>query len=279
MESHPFEQADKRLTVQPALDYLHSFSVSPPEVAIILGSGLSQFADSVHISATIPTRDIPGYPVSTAPGHKGQLIFGTFENRNVVLVQGRIHAYEGYTACEVAFPVRLASSLGATHLIVTNAAGGIERSWTPGTLMLIRDHINMTFDHPLRGPRSTLYAIDPPSPSPYDHDWLSRVKKAAHIKGISVKEGVYLWTKGPSYETKAEIQAFDRIGANAVGMSTVPEVIQAHQLDMSVLGVSTITNYAAGLGTEELKHEDVLMVGQQIQTTLKQLLRIILHNI
>ena len=263
--------------VQAGVDYLAPHSLVSPEVLLILGSGLGHVADSITDAQSFPTHDIPGYPISTAPGHKGRLIFGALEGRNVMVVQGRIHVYEGYTPHEAAFPVRLAKALGASKFIVTNAAGGINPSFSPGTLMLITNHINMVLDNPLEA--RTL--IDPhatPIDSPYDSAWIAAVLGATQQSGIDLQQGVYLWTHGPAYETKAEIRAFSRLGADAVGMSTVPEVNQAHALGMQTLGVSTITNHATGLSPDLLKHEDVLEVGRQLKSTLEHLLRIILQK-
>lgn len=256
-----------------ARKYLEDLDVPAPEVVLILGSGLGNVADTVEQAVRVPPRKLPDYPVSTAPGHKGQLVFGRLEGKDVMMVQGRIHVYEGYTAHQAAFPIRLARALGASAFIVTNAAGGINPDFSPGDLMLIANHINAALDNPLDDPK----LLAPPKTSAYDPEWIDQV--IHRTRGtVSLKQGVYLWTKGPAYETKAEIRAFARMGADAVGMSTVPEVLQAQALGMRVLGISTITNHAAGLSPESLKHEDVLEVGRQIQATLERLLRIILQN-
>lgn len=263
--------------VQAALKALEDHQYPTPEIALVLGSGLGSLADAIENPTIVPTKEIPGYPASTAPGHKGRLILGTLEGRSVAAIQGRVHVYEGYSAREATFPIRLVHALGADKLLLTNAAGGINERMGPGTLMFIRDHINFAFAHPLAGPNvdggprfvDLCYAYDP--------EWLKMAEQAALSAGIATQQGVYLWTKGPSYETKAEIKLYRHLGADAVGMSTVPEALQANYLGMKVLGISTITNPAAGLNAEPLRHEDVLKVGQEIRATLEALVRQILR--
>ncbi len=253
-----------------------------PQVALILGSGLGALADDAEDATVVPATDVPGYPPSTVAGHDGQLVFGTLEGTDVVFVQGRVHFYEGYPVQRVTFPVRLVHALGAERLLVTNSAGGINRTFGPGTLMFITDHINWTFASPLagqavpmRGESGGAQATQAPY---YDPDWTAWAEAVARAQGIPTRRGVYIWTKGPSYETKAEIRAFAHLGADAVGMSTVPEVIQARQLGMSVLGISTITNPAAGLGAEPLDQDDVLAVGERVRSRLAQLVRSIVRE-
>jgi len=253
-----------------------------PQVALILGSGLGALADDAENATVVPAADVPGYPPSTVEGHHGQLVFGTLEDTEVVFVQGRVHFYEGYPVQRVTFPVRLVHALGAERLLVTNSAGGINRTFDPGTLMFITDHINWTFASPLAGqavpPRAAQNGAEATQAPYYDPDWTAQAQAVARVQGIPTREGVYIWAKGPSYETKAEIRAFAHLGADAVGMSTVPEVIQARQLGMSVLGLSTITNPAAGLGAEPLDHDDVLAVGDRVRSRLAQLVRAILRK-
>ncbi|PEN14496.1 purine-nucleoside phosphorylase [Longibacter salinarum] len=249
-----------------------------PEIALILGSGLGDLADAAEGSVNVEAVDIPGYPTSTVEGHHGRLVFGQLEGTPVVFVQGRVHAYEGYNMRRLAFPVRLVHALGANKLLVTNSAGGIHRDFSPGTLMFITDHINFAFASPLVGschaPRQAVPGERSDRHLPfYDKEWTKRAKSVARDMGIATREGTYIWVQGPTYETKAEIRAFEKLGADAVGMSTVPEVIQAQHLGMSVLGVSTITNPAAGMGAESLDHEEVLEVGRQVREDLTNLVR------
>ncbi len=243
-----------------------------PEVALILGSGLGDLADAVEDATAIATTDVPHYPRSTVAGHRGRLVFGRLEGRRVVFVQGRAHLYEGHSLESTTFPVRLVHTLGARRLLVTNAAGGIHRGLRPGTLMLISDHLNMV----LRSAISECTNVRRPAHS-YDPAWLDDAERVALDLGIRTQRGVYLWSQGPSYETKAEIDAFRFIGADAVGMSTVPEVTQAVALEMAVLGISSITNQAAGLSQERLSHEDVLRVGRTVRADLEALVRGVLR--
>ncbi len=264
--------------VQEAVAMIRAHETRVPEVALVLGSGLGGLADLAEAPSMMATADIPGYPRSTVAGHKGRLVFGRLEGREVVFVQGRVHRYEGHPARAVTFPVRLVHALGARKLLVTNAAGGINPAFVPGTLMFITDHINAAFVNPLVGPNDDGGPRFPDMSAPYDPAWLDQAEAVALRHGIATRRGVYLWTLGPSYETKAEIRFFARLGADAVGMSTVPEVIQARYLDMQVLGLSTITNPAAGLSPEPLAHQDVLEVGRRVRDQLQRLIRAIIRE-
>lgn len=266
--------------VQAAVQAVRERTDIEPEVGLVLGSGLGALAEAADDAVIIDAADLPGYPHSSVEGHSGRLVIGHLEGRPVIFVQGRVHLYEGLPVRDVAFPVRLLRALGATRLLVTNAAGGINPTFHPGTLMFIADHLNMTFGNPVMGgatagrhPRAGAKTA-----TPYDPDWIDRAEREALERGIATTRGTYIWTKGPSYETKAEVSAFGRIGADAVGMSTVPEVLQARALDMQVLGISTITNYAAGLSTEHLDHEEVLEIGRQVRGDLEQLVRAIVAH-
>jgi purine-nucleoside phosphorylase len=244
-----------------------------PEIVLILGSGLGALAEEASDSVVVATADVPGYPRSTVEGHEGRLVFGKFGGRQVLFVQGRVHLYEGHSPDSLTIPVRLAHALGARRLLVTNAAGGLNAAWVPGTLMFITDHINLAFASPLTGPARDGEPRFPDMSSPYDREWLDRAERHALERGIATRRGVYLWTRGPSYETPAEIRFFRRIGADAVGMSTVPEVIQAVALGMRVLGISAITNLAAGLSGDPLDHEEVLEVGRMVRHRFADLVR------
>jgi purine-nucleoside phosphorylase len=246
-----------------------------PEVALILGSGLGRLAEAASETTVVPAPDIPGYPASTVEGHHGQLVFGVLEGTRVVFVQGRVHLYEGYPVQQIAMPVRLVDALGADRMLVTNSAGGINRTFDPGTLMFITGHLNMAYASPGAGSGrepARQRAGEDRSPF-YDPGWTNRAEQVALDLELDARRGTYAWTLGPSYETKAEVRALEQLGADAVGMSTVPEVIQAHQLGMTVLGLSTITNPAAGLASGGLDHDEVLDVSARMREDLMELVR------
>ena len=244
-----------------------------PDAAIVLGSGLGGLADAVDVHATIPYHDIPGLPAPTVKGHGGELIAGTLEGRRVLLQRGRLHFYEGHPAETIVLPVRLAAELGAGFLIVTNAAGGLRPTVPPPALMLIADHVNLQFRFPLVGP------VVPPEPrfpdmsEPYDRELRALARRVALAQSIRLEEGVYVAVLGPSYETPAEIRMLQRIGVDAVGMSTVPEVLVARARGLRVLGISVISNYAAGITPEPLDHEEVLEAGRAVARDLETVVR------
>lgn len=237
-------------------------------VAIILGSGLGWFADMLEKRIETPYSEIPGWPVSTAIGHAGKLVTGRLEDTDVIVAAGRAHLYEGYTAQQVAYPVRELAWRGVTSLVVTNAAGGINLSYKPGDLVLISDHINLMGVNPLRGPEF----ID--MSEAYSREYREIAKKAGVLK-----EGVYAALPGPSYETPAEIRYLRTIGADLVGMSTVPEVIAANHLGIKVLGISCVTNMAAGILPQKLTHSEVLETGDRVKHTLAALLRAVIPKL
>ena len=229
-----------------------------PEIGLILGSGLGFFADDrIEVAGRLSYEKIEGFPVSTVPGHAGQFVYGTLEGRRVICMQGRFHFYEGYTLQQVTTPIRLMREIGVKDLIVTNAAGGINLDFRAGDLMLIRDHINFLGTNPLIGDRSEIGVRFPDMTEAYDADWGAKIREWAAGKGLKLKDGVYLATTGPSFETPSEVKAFGMLGADAVGMSTVPEVIVARKLGLRVLGISCITNEAAGISETEITHEEV----------------------
>ncbi|MFB6272153.1 MAG: purine-nucleoside phosphorylase [Salinibacter sp.] len=248
-----------------------------PKMALILGSGLGRLAEAANAPTVVPVSDIPGYPESTVEGHHGRLVFGELEGTRVVFVQGRVHLYEGYPVQQITMPVRLVHALGANRMLVTNSAGGINRTFEPGTLMFITGHLNMAFASPGvgagRAPSRRRSDGEAGRDSFYDPAWTDRAEQVARELGVDARRGTYAWTLGPSYETKAEVRALEHLGADAVGMSTVPEVIQAHQLGMAVLGLSTITNPAAGLASGALDHDEVLEVSERVRGDLMQLVR------
>ncbi len=272
------KSANETNVLSQAVEAVRAVEGRRPEVALVLGSGLGHLADSAEDARVLPTTGIPGYPASTVVGHSGELVFGKLEERTVLFIKGRVHFYEGHSIDSVVFPIRLARALGAESLIVTNAAGGINPGFPPGTLMFITDHINLAFQNPLVGPNEGEGPRFPDMSAPYDPAWLRRAEAAALAEGIPTQRGVYIWTSGPSYETPAEIRAFARLGADAVGMSTVPEVIQARYAGMRVLGISTITNPAAGLSAVPLAHDEVLEVGAKVRTHLSRLIRLALRT-
>lgn len=251
-----------------------------PQVALILGSGLGGFAAELADTIEIPYDQLPHFPVSTVEGHAGKWVAGTVEGCPVLCMQGRFHYYEGYSMQEVTFPVRVMGQLDIGTLIVTNAAGGIRRTFQAGDLMLIEDHINWMFNNPLRGPNVDQWGPRFPDMSQaYDRDLLACAEKVAAENGIAVQRGVYIAVPGPSYETPAEIRAFAKLGADAVGMSTVPEVIVAKHQGMKVLGISCISNMASGILPQPLSHEDVIRTSRQVQNRLTSLVRGVLKEL
>ena len=243
-----------------------------PTVGLILGSGLGGFAERLEDQAVVPYRDIPGFAASTVPGHAGQLVIGRRGGVACAVMQGRIHFYEGHSARQVAFPARTLVALGARTLVVTNAAGGLHHP--PGTLMLIRDHINLFPDHPLRGPNDDRVGLRfPDMTRAYPKELRAMAREVAAELGIELAEGVYAGSGGPSYETPAEIKMLEVLGADATGMSTVPEVIAAVHMSARVLGISCITNWAAGLGPgRPLSHDEVTETAEQVREKFEELL-------
>lgn len=245
-----------------------------PRVAMVLGSGLGALAAEVEDPVVVPYTDIPHFPASTAPGHAGRLVLGGVEGTPVAIMAGRVHLYEGYTADEVAFPIRVLHHLGAKLLIITNAAGGINPEFHPGTLMLIEDHINLTGHNPLVGPNHLeLGPRFPDMSSAYSPRLRQIAMAAGETVGEDLSSGVYLGLQGPSYETPAEIRMFRLMGADAVGMSTVIEVIAARHAGLEVLGISCITNMAAGMLPVTLTEREVLDTAERVSRQFKALLR------
>jgi purine-nucleoside phosphorylase len=243
-----------------------------PGITMVLGSGLGALADEIRDPVIVPFSEIPGLAPTHVVGHAGRLVAGELCGANVLAFAGRLHLYEGHPPSRIVLPVRLASALGATRLLVTNAAGGIRRTFRPGTLMLIRDHINLAFCSPLAGPVLPGEARFPDMSAPYDAELAQMMREAARARGVSLAEGVYAWLQGPSYETPAEVLMLERLGADAVGMSTVPEVIVAVARGMRVCGVSCITNAAAGYGAP-LDHQEVLEVTARVREEFAAILK------
>lgn len=252
---------------------------SIPDIAIILGSGLGPLADEADAPIILDYKDIPYFPHSTVAGHEGRLVAGTIEGTSVLIMKGRFHYYEGYEMEQVTFPVRVFARLGIRSLLVTNAAGGIREDLNPGTLMLITDHLSYLCPSPLRGPN--LDAFGPrfqDMTQVYDKALIAMAKKAADMVNVPIREGVYAFFRGPQYETPAEIQGIKSLGADAVGMSTVPETIVARHSGMTVLGISLITNKAAGLNKSELNHAEVTQTARQAERNLVALVKEIIKD-
>jgi purine-nucleoside phosphorylase len=244
-----------------------------PAAGIVLGSGLGGLADEISAAATIPYGEVPGFPAATVAGHPGALIAGTLAGRFVLAFAGRFHMYEGHDVRLAAFPVRVAHALGAETLIVSNAAGGVNRVWQPSDLMLLRDHINLMFRNPLVGPVEPGDTRFPDMSAPYDDSLADLARAVAKDEKILLREGVYAGLLGPAYETPAEVRMLEFLGADAVGMSTVPEVIVARAIGMRVLGLSCITNLASGLTNNPITHADVLEATARAAATFKQLVK------
>lgn len=242
-----------------AADYIKGKSKYKPEVAIILGSGLGAIADKIEEAESYSYTDIPHFPVSTVQGHEGRLVIGKLQGKIVLAMQGRFHYYEGYDMKDVTFPVRVMKLLGIEKLIVTNAAGSVNTEFKPGNLMLIKDHINFSGSNPLIGRNLDEFgARFPDMSNPYDEDLRNKVKEIAKSINIDLKEGVYTLFSGPTYETPAEVKMARILGSDAVGMSTVPEVIVANHSGMKVIGVSCLTNMASGILNQPLNHQEVM---------------------
>ena len=263
--------------IRAAADYILSRVSTRPTIGMVLGSGLGDFADTLEDAVRIPYSDIPHFPVATAPGHVGALVFGKKQGQNVVVLQGRIHFYEGLSQQKITFPTRVLVAIGIKTLILTNAAGGVNASFHPGTLMLLSDHINFSGSNPLIGPNLDEFGPRFPDVTDvYTAALRQKVKAAAAAASIELEEGVYMMFSGPCYETPAEVRMARIVGADAVGMSTVPEAIVAAHSGIDVIGISCITNLAAGLGGQKLDHSEVLEIAARVHDTFQNLLDVIL---
>ena len=250
-----------------------------PVLGIVLGSGLGGLGDQVQDAVIIPYKDIPNFPVSTAPGHKSRLIIGTLEGKEVICMQGRFHFYEGYGMDEVVFPIQLMHMLGCDNLLLTNAAGCVNKNWKPGDLMIISDHIKICAESPMRGPNPAELGVrffD--MGNTYNKDLRALAKKLAGQLGIEVREGVYQYFTGPQYETPAEVRFARSCGADAVGMSTVPEAIAASHMRMKTLGISCLTNMAAGILDQPLDENEVIETAQKVTKSFTALVRKIIQE-
>ena len=253
------KQAPLPARLEHAAAWLQTKTNARPKTGLILGSGLGDFCDLLENVTEVPFSDIPDFPVATVAGHTGAFLFGTYQGTPVAVLRGRIHCYEGYTPQEVVMPVRLMAMLGVKTVILTNAAGGVNKAYKPGALMLLEDHINFCGANPLTGPNlDQLGPRFPDMSDVYCRQLRERVQELALAEQLPLEQGIYLMYGGPSYETPAEIRAFRTLGADAVGMSTVPEAIAANHCGMHVLGISCITNMAAGILPQKLSHAEVV---------------------
>lgn len=251
-----------------------------PEIGLILGSGLGDYAEQIENPVVIPYGEIPDFPVSTVAGHAGQFVLGTCKGKNVIAMQGRVHYYEGYSQRMITLPVRIMKRLGVQYMVLTNAAGGVNRNFDPGTLMMIRDHINYSGGNLLMGanweedgPRF------PDMTRVYAAELRTRLRSAAAKKGIKLEEGVYMMFSGPCYETPAEVRLAGILGADAVGMSTVPEAIVCAHCGIPVIGISCITNFGAGILEQPLNHKEVVETAARVKKTFVELLDTILEEV
>jgi purine-nucleoside phosphorylase len=269
-----------------ATDHIRSLHTTAPVVGIILGSGLGGFAVHVENATTIPYADIPNWPLSTVVGHSGKLVLGSIGGTPVVVMQGRVHAYEGYSLDQVTFPMRVLGLLGCEKLIVTNAAGGINTSYSEGSLVCISDQINLTGTNAALGPNEPRFGLRPGTGERFfdmSAAYSPRLRAIAHIEAenqqAALLDGVYLAVLGPSFETPAEIRAFRTLGADLVGMSTVHEVIVARHMGIEVLGFSLVTNMAAGVVDKSIHHEEVMEIGRRVEVEFTALLKALVPQI
>jgi purine-nucleoside phosphorylase len=251
-----------------------------PRIALVLGSGLGGFADSLTDDASIPYAEIPSFPQSTAIGHAGRMVIGNAGSVPVAAMQGRVHLYEGYSPQEITFPIRVFARMGIRAVILTNAAGGINLSYSQGALVLIRDHINLQGANPLVGSNDDRFGVRfPDMTHAYAKEFRAIAREEAVQQKITLQEGVYAGLLGPSYETPAEIEYLRRIGADLVGMSTVAEVVAARHTGLKVLAISCVTNMAAGILDQPLSHAEVMETGERVKSTFESLLRAVLPRL
>ena len=260
--------------VQETVSYIKAKTNFTPEYGVILGSGLGSFTDDIQIEFTLPYGEIPNFPVSTVQGHKGALVFGTIGTKKVVAMQGRFHYYEGYSMKEVTFPVRVMKFLGVEKLIVSNASGGVNPNYKVGDVVLIKDHINMMPEHPLRGKNDERFGPRFVNMSePYSRKMMDKAKELAQKLNIEIKDGVYLGLQGPTFETLAEYKMVKNIGADCVGMSTVPEVIVARHMEMETFGLSVITDMGDEDSIETISHDEVLEAAKSAEPKVRMLIK------
>lgn len=260
--------------VQETVSFIKEKTNFTPEYGVILGSGLGSFTDDIQIEFTLPYTEIPNFPVSTVQGHKGALVFGTIGDKKVVAMQGRFHFYEGYSMKEVTFPVRVMKYLGVEKLIVSNASGGVNPNYEVGSIVILKDHINMMPEHPLRGKNDERFGPRFLNMSePFSLKMIAKAKELAQNLNIKVQDGIYLGLQGPTFETLAEYKMVKIVGADCVGMSTVPEVIVARHMDMEVFGLSVITDMGNEGNIETVSHEEVLEAARKAEPKVRILIK------
>lgn len=268
------------MEVKEASTYIKDKLSVTPEIGLILGSGLGVLAEEIQNKTTIPYADIPHFPKSTVEGHAGQLVIGTLSGKQVIAMQGRFHYYEGYSMEQVTLPIVVMKKLGIHSLIITNAAGGINKEFSPGDLMVITDHINNMGSNPLIGPNdSQLGERFPDMSSAYHPTYIKNAELCAKKLQIQLRKGIYVGNTGPTYETPAEVEMLRAFGGDAVGMSTVPEVIMANYLGLKVLGISCISNMAAGILDEPLSHKEVIETTEKVKENFINLLKEIISTL
>lgn len=251
-----------------------------PETALVLGSGLGGYADEIQVEASVDYTEIEGFPVSTVAGHKGRFVFGYVKNIPIVIMQGRVHYYEGYPMTDVVLPIRLMGMMGAKKLILTNAAGGVNFDFQPGDFMMITDHITTSIPSPLIGPNVEELGVRFPDMSEvYSKNFQRIIRSEAEKLGIPLQEGVYMQFTGPAYETPAEIRMCRSMGADAAGMSTACEAVAAHHMGMEVCGISCITNLAAGMSKQQLNHREVQETADRVAIQFKELITAVIMMI
>ncbi len=265
--------------VSKAIQFINTFNPPKPKAGIILGSGLGDFADTLDNQVKIPTNQIPYYPASTVEGHQGFLVFGYHKDIPVLAVQGRIHYYEGYPIQKVTFIVRIMQAIGIKVLLVTNAAGAVNPRFNPGDFMLITDHVNFLFNNPLIGSNEYRGSRFPDMSNAYHSEYFNCIEQQAIKHNIALKRGILWVSTGPSYETGAEVKMIQKMGGDAASMSTVPEVIAAVQAGIKVMGISCITNYATGISSEKLSHDDVTRTAKRVKEKFLILVSAVIEDI
>lgn len=260
--------------VQETVNYIQNKTNFSPEYGVILGSGLGGFTDDIEVEYILPYSEIPNFPVSTVQGHKGALVFGNIDGKKVVAMQGRFHYYEGYSMKEVTFPVRVMKYLGVEKLIVSNASGGVNPNYKVGSIVIIKDHVNMMPEHPLRGKNDERFGPRFVNMSePYSRKMMAKAKEIASDLAITVQDGVYLGLQGPTFETLAEYKMVKALGCDCVGMSTVPEVIVARHMELETFGVSVITDMGDADSIDTISHEEVLEAARGAEPHVRRLIK------